>query len=559
MSDVAPVNWFVEEPKVLVLLMGVPSELITAQTLENEIDRLKQFRARGLQLPLKVRVAFFSTEHDALRLIHEHQAALVHFRNIASDVGDTCEVPYTIMSSSGDWCRSVNCVILENCFRLDRADEISVRALSVIGINGSFAEIFLSSFYARLRGDGLYYEVFCRAQWQFANTHSETKDAPLEVCPQFLTRSINFLEVGDSGLDSRSRTPGYAITKQIQYQHAANEQSVHYELFYATNRKPVDPTDTRKGYSGERDDKLHFGTCRVNVPKSHQIASLGSPWWKRIFRSEKNKDEPLSLLSDTLIELNEQLYWRRVRSKISKKSSSYALIYIHGFNVTFELAALRAAQLGVDLGIELMSLFSWPSQGRLGPLPYKADENSIEVSELNIADYLQTFVKTAGDRPIHIIAHSMGNRALLRAMRELLNRVQKKGGRKFGQIFLAAPDVDAGVFRNLANVYPLLSDRTTLYVSSKDLALATSGFIGNHPRAGYLPPVTVVPGIDTVETSAVDLSLLGHGYFADAENVLRDIHELIQHGSPPEIRFALKHYVVKKENLKGERYWAISR
>lgn len=78
-----------------------------------------------------------------------------------------------------------------------------------------------------------------------------------------------------------------------------------------------------------------------------------------------------------------------------------------------------------------------------------------------------------------------------------------------GQIFLAAPDVDATVFRNLASAFRTVAQRTTLYVSSKDQALASSGALHYYPRAGYIPPVTIVPGIDTIEVSDVDISLLG--------------------------------------------------
>ena len=47
--------------------------------------------------------------------------------------------------------------------------------------------------------------------------------------------------------------------------------------------------------------------------------------------------------------------------------------------------------------------------------------------------------------------------------------------------------------------------RTTLYVSSKDRALASSGIVHDAPRAGYTPPVTIVDGIDTVPSACVDL------------------------------------------------------
>jgi esterase/lipase superfamily enzyme len=54
----------------------------------------------------------------------------------------------------------------------------------------------------------------------------------------------------------------------------------------------------------------------------------------------------------------------------------------------------------------------------------------------------------------------------------------------FDQIILAAADVDADTFRNLCAAYARVSRRTTLYVSSRDLAVeASRGFTRFPARA----------------------------------------------------------------------------
>ena len=75
-----------------------------------------------------------------------------------------------------------------------------------------------------------------------------------------------------------------------------------------------------------------------------------------------------------------------------------------------------------------------------------------------------------------------------------------------------------------------------MYVSSNDLALNSSGIIHAHPRAGYTPPVTVVHGIDTIEVSEIDLTFLGHGYVAEAREVLTDMHALMSSNQSPDSR-----------------------
>ena len=200
-----------------------------------------------------------------------------------------------------------------------------------------------------------------------------------------------------------------------------------------------------------------------------------------------------------------------------------------------------------------MAFFSWPSQGALHR--YTTDEASIEASELAIMQFMIDFVTRSGAPRVHIIAHSMGNRGVLRAVDRIATRAQEITGTKFGQIILAAADVDADTFRNLCAAYVSLSQRTTLYVSTRDLAVEASQWLHTFPRAGLLPPIMIAPGIDTINVTNSDLTVLGHGYVADSREVLQDMHQLLAHGDPPERRFGLH----EDKTDAGERYWLIRR
>ena len=227
------------------------------------------------------------------------------------------------------------------------------------------------------------------------------------------------------------------------------------------------------------------------------------------------------------------------------------LVYLHGYNVGFEDAAIRAAQIGFDLKVSgATAFFSWPSQGKLDGYP--ADEASIEASEYAIVQFLADFARQSGAEVVHVVAHSMGNRGLLRALQHLSLDAQLSSGVRFGQIFLAAPDVDRDFFLDLAHLYPAFSARTTLYVSDGDRALGASAWLHGDCRAGYCPPVTA-PGIarfDTVRVPNFDLDLIGHGYYAEADALLSDLHDLMNHDTPPEQRQRL-HAV--------DNYWLMQR
>jgi len=95
-----------------------------------------------------------------------------------------------------------------------------------------------------------------------------------------------------------------------------------------------------------------------------------------------------------------------------------------------------------------------------------------------------------------------------------MHRSGRRTGKPFGQIILAAADVDADVFRQLCAAYAEVASRTTLYVSKRDRAVEASRWLHHFARAGVMPPTLVVPGIDTINVTNVDLTMLGHGYIA---------------------------------------------
>jgi len=297
------------------------------------------------------------------------------------------------------------------------------------------------------------------------------------------------------------------------------------------------------------DSKVHLGVCKVYVPESHKIGSTGSAWWKRLIMGI---DDRLKLTS--IEELAPATFWQGISTQLKKLriGDRDAVIFVHGYNVSFEDAALRAAQLGTDLSVRgCMAFFSWPSRGK--KRGYTADEASIEASEPYITHFITDFARHSGASKIHIIAHSMGNRGVLGAVNRIASTAARRTGKTYDQIVLAAPDVDADTFRELCKAYAQVSRRTTLYISSRDRAVEASSWLHGYDRAGLAPPVMVVPGIDTVNVTNADVTILGHGYVAEARGVLTDIHALLRHGAAPTKRFGLQPQI--SEN--GKRYWVI--
>jgi esterase/lipase superfamily enzyme len=232
---------------------------------------------------------------------------------------------------------------------------------------------------------------------------------------------------------------------------------------------------------------------------------------------------------------------------VSASERKEVFVFIHGYDVSFSDAARRAAQLSYDLSFRgVPILYSWPSKGELSAYP--ADEATIEWTTPHLKSFLERIANESRATTIHLIAHSMGNRALTAA----LSSIAKEHPRvlpMFKQVFLAAPDIDVGVFKQLAATFPLSADHVTLYASSTDKALIASKKFHQGSRAGDSLVPVVITKVDTVDATAVDTGL-GHSYYGDNRSILTDIFSVMQRYDSPAKRFGMQ-----PNNPKNPTYW----
>lgn len=278
-------------------------------------------------------------------------------------------------------------------------------------------------------------------------------------------------------------------------------------------------------YSGDR-GVLTRGVCEVTVPDSHQRGLVERP---SLLRFEVREDQQKHIVLTSAVELSSGDFQTRLSSAVSDSPHQDMLVFIHGYNVDFESAVQRTAQIAVDLPFEGVPVcYSWPSQGSL--IGYSVDETNAEWTTTHLKKFLLELATESGASSINVVAHSMGNRPMTAAMEQIRWQRDEESDVLFDRIVLAAPDVDADRFRrDLAPSLLHVADHVTLYASSDDQALIASKQVHGYPRAGESGPhVVVVPGIDTVDVSGIDLSLLGHSYYGDNESMLRDLYELVR-------------------------------
>ncbi len=304
-------------------------------------------------------------------------------------------------------------------------------------------------------------------------------------------------------------------------------------------------------YYGNHRGSLAFGSCDVSIPETHERGELESP---SVFRLEFAEKPHRHVVLLDVEPLGRDGFLQACRGRVERSARREALVFVHGYNVTFEDAARRTAQLAYDLEFDGAPLFfSWPSQG--GLLQYAVDETNAVWTVPHLKEFLLTVARQTGAEAVHLVAHSMGNRALTSALQQLSYELGEESS-VFHEVVLTAPDIDAEVFRrDIAPAIVKTARRVTLYASSKDEALALSKRVHGYPRAGDSGrDLVVVPGIDTIDVSAVDTSLLGHSYYGDNHTVIADLATLLLERRPPPERPWLK-----AMDEGARRWWVLLR
>ena len=290
-------------------------------------------------------------------------------------------------------------------------------------------------------------------------------------------------------------------------------------------------------------DVVHYGTCEVSIPPNHEVGAIERP-----LIGPENEQEHVVLQRVESIE--EEAFFASIRNKLSSlpRPDKSCFVFIHGFNVDFENAARRTAQIHYDLRFEGVPIFfSWPSRANVRH--YFSDRNEIEFSRYVIKQFLTDVAHRSNAKRIHVIAHSMGADATCRAIAEM-----GENGKIFDQIILAAPDIDRDVFRRqIAPRLTKTAHRTTLYCSKNDLALLLSRNFNDSTRAGDSSQgALVIQDVDTVDASNIDTDLLGHSYYGDCLPLLNDVHDLIRASLSPADR-KLRPWPVDE----GLLYWTL--
>ncbi len=336
-------------------------------------------------------------------------------------------------------------------------------------------------------------------------------------------------------------------------------------IYFATNRAHEgadrwQPKRYGRSFSQDGVENLRFGWVEVDVAQDaidrcvaaatssgpgdgNALAKLltKAAASARIDAYEEALDPDRSDAAQQKAKLGSKAMFRDLQKDMLRRCD--ALVYVHGFNVSWEEAVGSALALQVMLNRDgigdpkqqaAVVLFTWPSDGLALPfVSYKSDRTEAKASGyafarglLKVRDHLATLADRAGGRAcpqdLHLLCHSMGNYVLQNALERI--RAFTAGTampRLFENVFLCAPDVDSDVLelgKPMGDLHELARS-VTVYHNRNDTALHVSDYTKGNParlggdgasRAGLLPDK-----VQQLDCSGIVSGLVQHSYYLD--------------------------------------------
>ena len=395
----------------------------------------------------------------------------------------------------------------------------------------------------------------------------------------------------------RSLMPTPTLYSTLNARHAFDQvpetlRNPSLDLLYFTNRIPDASSKRELTYGSERSTSLAFGSVHVDigpgltwpelvdasqsaerrVPVKLEVVSTHefgryppSPYVIRDVGSGFVRDPGVMAEHDKA----EQTLGAELKRHLARTPKKEIVLYVHGFNESFEEASFVAAELCHFLGREhLCALFSWPAGGGGGLVrAYSRDRESGEFSVAPLKKAIRSIAGVPGIEKIHLLAHSRGADVLLQAVQALMLEAYVFGEApgdvlKIENLILVAADVDAHVFLRYLTLYasdPEMpsrwgkselpspfreTGRMTIYTSDADRALwASTALFRSVRRLGRLRAEDLTDHmrkflaesgfIDIVEVPRERVDFFGHGYYTNHPAVSSDLVARIRYGLNP--------------------------
>jgi esterase/lipase superfamily enzyme len=265
-------------------------------------------------------------------------------------------------------------------------------------------------------------------------------------------------------------------------------------LSVVTTRKPVNDARSSPYFGSERASQMSMARVQLASPAlagRFSLAAAGLSDWQ----IERVERVPALAIGNTAGGVRD------------------VLLYVHGYNQTFESATLDAARLSDSLGFQGETvLFSWPSRNRL--LDYVTDRESAVWSRDALETTLDSLLADSSIGRVHIVAHSMGSMLTIEGLRQIFASRGDAVADRIGAIVFASPDIDIDGFASSVRRMGRLSRNMTVVTATDDRALAVASRVSGGGRVGSAEKARLEGlGLKVVDASGLGWGLINHDLF----------------------------------------------
>jgi esterase/lipase superfamily enzyme len=303
-------------------------------------------------------------------------------------------------------------------------------------------------------------------------------------------------------------------------------------VLFGTDRAP----DNGR-FGTARSPVLSTGQSSISIPVTHRTGQLETASNVKLFGLTVFQ-EPVTT-TNHFSTLSQELFKPRTPSggnETEAPSAEDVLIYVHGYNTTFDAAIFRTAQLAWDMNYKgIAAAFSWASKGNLADYDY--DRESALYSRGHLIEFLR-FIKTRYSGRIHLIGLGQGAIPIMDALATIASDKDSTPS-YIDQVILLGPDLDRDMFQKECSLVSNVSRRITIYSSANDPAILVANKLRNSPRTGSFGPngapylSTCADFIDATQIAGDSVIESNHSTFATSNVIIDDISNLL---AKPELR-----------------------
>lgn len=353
---------------------------------------------------------------------------------------------------------------------------------------------------------------------------------------------------------------------------APSEQGTMSNIYYVTDRQQHYHDGILHGYDKNRSASMVFGEASLSYDENLSWEDLvessqgdtKSPKVKvKISSIDEIKRFPATPLvfsvtpNGPVVDPEEKRKYGQsistmretVAARLKAADQKDVILYVHGFNNSFEDAVLGLNDVWHYSGRHGVPIaYTWPS-GSGNVLGYFTDRESGEFTVYHLKETIRILSSMPEVENIHILAHSRGTDISTTALRELVIETRASGKNplkalKIQNLILAAPDLDYGVVtqRLIAEKFGPAFGQITIYMNQDDSALGIAQTLMKGIRFGKLTSQKQnkreakifknVKNVSFVNVQGVK-GFVGHDYFKEHPGALSDIITVIKTGSRP--------------------------